>query len=1464
MRPFFLFLFFSVRLGSTLTVLHPAEKMVLLEDRLQLNSTSTTFLLQRNSPNQTRLHRNSSFYVDVEIEQVNFVPKYNDYDTWRSNENLEFSRVRGFAEVFMKHCRYPAPNHYTIKHDLHRNRQTKVYQATCFAHSRGLCPNDVALGEMYYYRSLNDACDTADNSIICQKPNQRDCKLQEDLDKLYCTNYTNILSAVFGIKEFDFLDNPLQSFPTQLCAEAYRTCGLCRDGCSNCDKSNNLRESSCSCCHKNCLDHCMPYYRLPDCTRIPKRCSKGDTSQFTLEMNKPSNLNLQFNCFLEHEVPKTLYTLKYRVRHESGRFNSSWISKTLKIPQRDANLRSKMQQGTNRLDSLEVSHSTNFDISPLMYLRGQRTSEKEPYIYTVTSLDGKDVTLSKASMKNAVNVQTTTPFSVTTKTWSNGENCQKLSEWPRTLRRPFLDFMKPAKVDHLGVQAGGEFSYHIHDPQRPPTMTVSIAEDESVLKYVFTNGSIRNDETFQSSLSRGNTTWDAKVSVVLTRCPGFFMLQVIDEVDDVKVLEKDVVILCPETSFTLDIHVPRNNLQDKERLFSIFFHDRRQKLKLQLALVDKNARKGNEPKTKASDQKPNPWITIMPLFVVTGCVLLCLFALMTYAQVTHKPEDDVKNGASGWVFVEMKDPETEKTGHNKLKAEHKAQNRLKRRHLILVVFFVAVRVVYSLVFTFSVALVILNLLHGPKLKVILEYQEFVQSKLDESNAMALRMDQHREQEVKRILDFSEDVQRSCDFYLRLQLQWLQYNMTCLIQENQLKMFHKLSKKIVKKVTKKVENLKKAIGAQITQFQCRTQRKLQETKETLKDYGTRVYNNDWFSLPRAFYNVKKATTRKRRDVVMNESFPGTHRVQESEMARQIDWRAQKTFSGRAKRSLADSSVIGFLDYVGVLDQDNLVETEYKIEAKLRYAKDGLADFSEVLKTGKSPEHPISSILMCPLRFMLKTAKEQVKRGIQKIAEGGEEWARGKAACFPGNISDFFAANDSTLDFIINKTDSEVFAERVMYEEVEGLDGIGNISKANKLSLIESARGGSYFNIEKGDIMEEQIDEQRKELLERERNIKNTTSVYDADVFIITKKAVLNVFMVIDILLLIYRGSKTYQIAFSLIQGFEEIVTHDDDEFQEKPLSTKQQAAGLVRRVADFLVEKFSKFLSFCKTLHKKIMRTNLLPISIIIASSAAVVYLLIAVVVNVLNVTVIEELGGYDLIASRLDTDYSFTNLAIADQVDFINNHDMRSYAELMNDSVSEYNRMILDFNREQQERMDQLNQQLCSLENDTENCLKEMELSASLLKFEPRSCIIPTLQGTPYEDYDREAYRQRLKQESKRFVDAIRDIVLETIYFIVGVILLMITIFGISYVAFLFLKSRGMVRVKRIHVYKVLPPNIWKQFNLKSSESDDKQDGKTTPDEGNDPPKKLKVSKPLLTESKKNVKALKKSRDFEV
>ena len=1165
-------------------------------------------------------------------------------------------------------------------------------------------------------------------------------------------------------------------------------------------------------------------------------------------MNKPSNLALQFNCYLEYKVPKTLYTLRYKVQHYSGRFSSNWISRTIKPPTAGDHTYSMIQRGKNRLDSLEVSHSVNFDIASLLYLRGQRSSEKEPYRYSVSNLADENSTLGNANAKNTIEVQTKTPFSITTSSWNDSGNCQRLSDWSSIVRKPFLD-LRPVNVEHLGVQSVGGFAYRVQDSQRTPTMTVSISEEESILKYVLTNASIRNDETFKSSLSRTNTTWNIKITGLLTSCPGFFTLEVIDEVDNVLVLEQDAVILCPEIRFDVDIHVPRNGLQDNERLFSVRLSNAKQKLQLQLAVIDKGARKVKEPVKKIQDDRQNPWVTLIPLFVMTGCVLLFLFALIVYAQVTYKPSDAPKDGHSGWKFVKNKDVATNKAGDKNRKERPKDENRLTRRHLILIIFYVVVRVVYSVIFTFSMAFAILSLLHADNMKIIQQYQDFIQSKIDESNAMALGMDQHRENEIKRALDSSEDIQRSCDYFMGQQLQWMRLNMTCLIQENHLKMFNKLSKKITKRVAEKVEKLKKDINKRITEFRAATRRKLQDTEEGLKNYGKRVFDNGWFALPRAAYEISEAASRKKRDIPASDGNLRAQDRHEDQAAMKLTWEIQSDISTRRKRSITDNSFIGFLDFVGALDKEKLHKAKNNIVSRLQYAKDGLADFSEVLRTGRSPEHPLSTILMCPLRYMIKSAKEQVKSGIRTLQEVSVEWKIANANCFVWNTSDFFASNNSQSDSDDNKTDSEVFSERVVYEDNHDLDGISNISNANWSSIIESANGGSYYNIEKGDITEETVDDQKEELLEREGKIKSLTSVYDAEVFIVTKKAILGVLVVIDILLLIYRGSKTYQIAFKLIQGFEETVNHDEDEFDEKPPTVKERAAKLVRRILDFLAEKFSKFIAFCKTLHKRIMRTNLLPMCIIITASAAILYLVIALVYNVMNVTVIEELGGYEMISLRLDTDYRFTNLAIDDQVDFINNNAMQQYMESINDSISEYSGMIQHFNREQKERMERLNQQLCSLENDRKKCFWE---EASLLEFNLPSCIIPTLEGTHYEGYDGEAYRQRLKRESKRFIDAVRNMVLETIYFILTVVLSVVIIAILTYVVFLFLKSRGMVRVKKIHVYKTLPPEVMEQFHLKSPESDDEQDGGST-DEKDNGATKLKIPNIFITGSKDNV-----------
>lgn len=81
----------------------------------------------------------------------------------------------------------------------------------------------------------------------------------------------------------------------------------------------------------------------------------------------------------------------------------------------------------------------------------------------------------------------------------------------------------------------------------------------------------------------------------------------------------------------------------------------------------------------------------------------------------------------------------------------------------------------------------------------------------------------------------------------------------------------------------------------------------------------------------------------------------------------------------------------------------------------------------------------------------------------------------------------------------------------------------------------------------------------------------------------------------------------------------------------------------------------------------------------------------------------------------------------------------------------------------------------------------------------------------------------------------------------------------VSFAAFRFLKSRGMVRVKRVHVYKALPYEIVEQFHMKSVESDDELDGEKKSETKRDHKKKLEAARRFLAASQERLNPTKKS-----
>ena len=547
-----LFFQFVVRKDSTITV--KPSSSILLENLLNISNTLLNMSFQEDTRQIHTLDRGSAFEVDVEVFDSHLIPRYRGFNGEESNENEIFKRTPGFDAISKEFCRFPAADYYTITHVLHKKRETAVANATCLKTCTYSCPEGVEEGEVYYYRTLNNECDTLPNSSVCV--DAPDCNLHPSKEKLYCTGYTTILGPVFDINEFS--EEPLSAFSRTSCKDSFLNCEKCKNRC----KKSCGSTFSCSCCFKGCIKLCSAFYTensVESCHFQRKSCARGDTSEFILFAHRPSNLTLRYNCYLEIDVPEDLYRIRYRIRHANGRYNSSWVLKTVTSREQGSEKETSFHSRTTQVDSLKITNKLNFGYHKYLYIKAERTNANKPFRFKVTRVD-ESVKPEKA-VAGSVNVQLLHPFAVSSQEWNNTQTCRKLSNWEQIFRKPFD--LNDVNVNITKKYSNTPVFYNIYTPSHPPILEISLPNTESVLRYLKYNSSIRNDASFQSSLSRGGMVWNLRIKGEVTACPGVINVRVVDEVDQILVLHYDVLLLCPNTWFDMMVEVPRRGSADR-------------------------------------------------------------------------------------------------------------------------------------------------------------------------------------------------------------------------------------------------------------------------------------------------------------------------------------------------------------------------------------------------------------------------------------------------------------------------------------------------------------------------------------------------------------------------------------------------------------------------------------------------------------------------------------------------------------------------------------------------------------------------------------------------------------------------------------------------------------------------------------------------------------------------------------
>ncbi|XP_013417243.1 uncharacterized protein LOC106178566 [Lingula anatina] len=434
-------------------------------------------------------------------------------------------------------------------------------------------------------------------------------------------------------------------------------------------------------------------------------------------------------------------------------------------------------------------------------------------------------------------------------------------------------------------------------------------------------------------------------------------------------------------------------------------------------------------------------------------------------------------------------------------------------------------------------------------------------------------------------------------------------------------------------------------------------------------------------------------------------------------------------------------------------------------------------------------------------------------------------------------------------IPRETDSQ--RTYVTYTEVDIVDQSDNTAGGtlqtetlSSSSLVSSFDNKTAFNIERADEEQETF-ERIRETSEEVQQLKQLSGLR----FIY--QALMAFFALLDVLLLIFRSTRTYIFVVQLLKGFEERVVESETQakieenkalaqkieiFQSKSVRTKDNSVAASGRqrvthvlflIFHYISLAFLTFLQGMKKISYMVFQTTLIPKLILGAVAGLCVYLIITAASQLMTVDVLEELQFYDLLTARLDLNLEYSNWEIFENVNFINNVSMKSYTEHMRNELSGIHDIVERFNREQAEKIKAYRDELCVYRTELQGFC-DIQFDIRTLRLDILPCNFRQVEPKTYQEYDKATYRNHLKFKSEPLVAAVRNIILNTFYVLLVIAAVIICIAILGYLILTFMKTRNMVRVIKIYETTQKPIDNQQERQRKNCISNEKQNNNST------------------------------------
>ncbi|XP_041349653.1 uncharacterized protein LOC121368937 isoform X3 [Gigantopelta aegis] len=812
-------------------------------------------------------HRDSGLEIKISVTGVYLVPEYVDIDHVGDNpfymhsHNITNKQKKRFKTITEKYCRNPLPDYYSLHLDIVRDRTSTADLIRCDSQNASVpkCPSHYKDGDKFLLRHINTPCPKF----------QINSHRSKSLPKLEDLSNSVVCPGESGLARLLGIPNPSVqrlTFPSEECKFHLEQCTDClaKNTCTNHSADAPVHRE---CCNVNCYKHptCTQAFSST-CPDMQVECASGDIYVFTLSPVFES-MKTRFMCHVQYEKPSHLYNVEYAVRIPNLNYV---IERNFTISSHDLASHRSMK---SQLDFLSVFHDTWFPLEDEAVLVGRHHQVFEQMgEFSIHSLKEADdffphhyAVRQDMPTRFSTLIQFDRPFRYSALSFING-GCEKNVSQVFPNQTIYRSESVPVTAKFL--KENGEIHYQLYRTDRSPFIRLYINKSEPVLS-VFQANLVGN--RIDSASLHANITWNSKmrvwkltVSGLLSGCPGILAIRIFDKLQSQCLGHFEAFVNCPKR-FTLRFNISDSKPQLPD-IFVVYVNDSStsHRLFLTSVIVPENmaamtSDAGGITDTWESDTF-SPWIPIILTISLSIMMLVVLFVVyLCFTLSTPKYMDEMTDKPESAMLNNLDRPQ-----------ESVKKTQKKGASKILICWLVVLYVIYSIVFTFSLAF---GLLYFTHMSMFSNYSGIVNltSQLqNQMNVSLQHMKEFEQEQITLMINVFKQRQMACTHHLNMENRQI-VNEHIKIMEKQLAVIYvangslrymaeNLMEEKSSKHVKKVEAFFRECNQTVEEY-------FHRFSENYYNYLKEVVHNGWFDFPREMFSKQNS-----RDKTVELSMP----------------------------------------------------------------------------------------------------------------------------------------------------------------------------------------------------------------------------------------------------------------------------------------------------------------------------------------------------------------------------------------------------------------------------------------------------------------------------------------------------------------------------------------------------------------------------------------------------------------